>query len=194
MFQAGIIKLCNKEKEGNRENTQNGSNSELEERVAKIENYLRSGSTIRAGGSRNTGTSTNISNQLNRQQKSQTKQQQANPSFSKETQKFWPEIVNNIKTQGKMGLYTNLIGTVATELNDMTIGIEFPNGMSAFGKTVLEKPESIKIISDMVSIAKGKEMHIKYIEGGNNTLDSQNNVETIENFANGMDLPFNVID
>lgn len=93
-----------------------------------------------------------------------------------------------------MGLYTNLIGTVATEINDMTIGIEFPNGMTAFGKTILEKPESTKIISDMVSIAKGKEMHIKYIEGGNNPQEAQNNVDTIENFANGMDLPFNVID
>lgn len=93
-----------------------------------------------------------------------------------------------------MGLYTNLIGTVAKEVNDMTIGIEFPNGMTAFGKAVLEKPENTKVISDLVSIAKGKEMHIKYIDGGKNTQESQTNVETIENFANGMDLPFNVID
>jgi len=116
------------------------------------------------------------------------------PKFSAETQKFWPEIINNLKSQGKMGLYTNLIGTVATEINDMTIGIEFPNGMTTFGKTILEKPENTKVISDLVSIAKGKEMHIKYIEGGNNAQEPQSNVETIENFANGMDLPFNVID
>ena len=116
------------------------------------------------------------------------------PKFSAETQKFWPEIINNLKSQGKMGLYTNLIGTVATEINDMTIGIEFPNGMTTFGKTILEKPENTKVISDLVSIAKGKEMHIKYIEGGNNAQGPQSNVETIENFANGMDLPFNVIE
>lgn len=93
-----------------------------------------------------------------------------------------------------MGLYTNLIGTVAKEVNDMTIGIEFPNGMTAFGKAVLEKPENTKVISDLVSIAKGKEMHIKYIDGGNNAQEPQTSVETIENFANGMDLPFNIID
>ena len=93
-----------------------------------------------------------------------------------------------------MGLFTNLRGTVATEINDMTIGIEFPNGMTAFGKAVLESPENTKIISDMVSIAKGKEMHIKFIDGGNSTQELQSNVDTIENFANGMDLPFNVID
>ena len=93
-----------------------------------------------------------------------------------------------------MGLFTNLRNTVATEINDMTIGIEFPNGMTAFGKAVLENPENTKIISDMVSIAKGKEMHIKFIDGGNSTQEPQSNVDTIENFANGMDLPFNVID
>ena len=126
--------------------------------------------------------------------KVELKQNGAKPKFSTETQKFWPEIVNNLKAQGKMGLYTNLIGTVAKEVNDMTIGIEFPNGMTAFGKAVLEKPENTKVISDLVSIAKGKEMHIKYIDGGNNPQNTQDSVETIENFANGMDLPFNVID
>ena len=193
MFQAGIIKLCNKEMVNNNERTQSGSNSGLEERVTKIENYLRSGSGMRAAGTKTSTTASANTNAANRKQQAKS-QEQTKPNFSKETQKFWPEIVNNLKSQGKMGLYTNLIGTVATEINDMTIGIEFPNGMTAFGKTILEKPESTKIISDMVSIAKGKEMHIKYIEGGNNTLEPQSNVETIENFANGMDLPFNVID
>ena len=93
-----------------------------------------------------------------------------------------------------MGLYTNLMGTVATEVNDMTIQIVFPNGMTTFGKAVLEKPENIKLISDMVSIAKGKEMHIKYAKSENTEAKPQSNVDSIENFANGFDLPFNVID
>ena len=196
MFQAGIIKLCNKEVEQTSTEISNGNtgNSRLEERVAKIENYLRSGNNIKDAETRGSTIQTNAVTSANRQQKVQAKQAQAKPNYSKETQNFWPEIVNNLKTQGKMGLYTNLRGTVATELNDMTIGIEFPNGMTAFGKTVLEKPESTKIISDMVSIAKGKEMHIKYIDGGKNQKKPTSSVETIENFANDMDLPFNIID
>ena len=202
MFQAGIIKLCNKEVEqmqtsGSNVNTGIGNSySGLEERVTKIENYLRSrngvssaNASIQVGAPGKNGDK-NISNTS----KNKAETTGIKPKFSAETQKFWPEIVNNLKSQGKMGLYTNLIGTVATEINDMTIGIEFPNGMTAFGKAVLEKPENTKVISDLVSIAKGKEMHIKYIDSGNNSQEPQSNVETIENFANGMDLPFNVID
>ena len=55
------------------------------------------------------------------------------------------------------------MNTKAKEINDMTVGIEFPNGMTSFGKTVLEKPENIREISNLVSIACGKEMQIKYI-------------------------------
>ena len=201
MFQAGIIKMCNKENETSNVSTPRGTsfsadNNKLEERVAKIENYLRAGGTARGTGtSEYTKSSRSISsNTTSNVTKNKAESTVAKTKFSAETQKFWPEIVNNLKSQGKMGLYTNLIGTVATEINDMTIGIEFPNGMTAFGKAVLEKPENTKTISDLVSIAKGKEMHIKFIDGGNNPQDVQSNVDTIENFANGMDLPFNVID
>ena len=35
-------------------------------------------------------------------------------------------------------LYTNLLNTNAVEIDDMTVGIEFPKGITPFGKTVLE--------------------------------------------------------
>ena len=193
MFQAGLIKQCNQET-NNTEVAAIGSHTGLEERITKIENYLRSGNIVRTGNSVNSNKTGNIQRKNSNRQTGQSVKQDAKPKFSGETQKFWPEIVNDLRSKGKMGLYTNLIGTVATEINDMTIGIEFPNGMSAFGKTILEKPENTKIISNLVSIAKGKEMHIKYIDSGNLDNKPQSNVETIENFANGMDLPFNVIE
>ena len=65
------------------------------------------------------------------------------------------------KNNGKIMLYTNLLNTNAVEINDMTVGIEFPKGITPFGKTVLEKPENKTEISNQVSIACGKEMHIK---------------------------------
>ena len=189
MFEAGIIKLCNKET-SYMQNGGTSTSSDLESRVSKIENYLRTTSVSQ----RNNSIQPKVDKSTNKQQSSKQNKKEQQPTFSTKTEKFWPEIINTLKSQGKMGLYTNLLGTVATEINDMTIGIEFPNGITSFGKTVLERPENTKVISDMVSIAKGKEMHIKFIDSGNNTHDTENNVETIENFANGMDLPFNVID
>ena len=75
----------------------------------------------------------------------------------------------------------------------MTVGIEFKNGMSAFGKTVLEKPENIREISKMVSMACGKPMDIKYIS--NDTQVNQiSQEESLQQFANDSDIPFNVIE
>ena len=195
MFQAGIIKLCNSQVSTSVASASGGVNVNegLEARVAKIENYLRGNNIVQNSSARAIKTQNNVI-QTKKQTETRTNKKNEQPKFSGETQKFWPEIINDLKSKGKMGLYANLRGTVATEINDMTIGIEFPNGMSKFGKTILESPENTKIISDLVSIAKGKEMHIKYIDGGNSNREQQNNVETIENFANGMDLPFNVIE
>ena len=76
----------------------------------------------------------------------------------------------------------------------MTVGIEFPKGMTAFGKTVLEKQENIREISRLVSIASGKEMQIKYITSQENKAKNISSEENIQNFANQSDIPFNIID
>ena len=87
-------------------------------------------------------------------------------------------------------LYTNLINTTAREINDQTIGIQFQKALTPFGKTVLEKQENIKQISDLVSMACGKEMHIKYIEPQQEVIIS--NEDEISNFANGNGIPFSI--
>ena len=89
-------------------------------------------------------------------------------------------------------LYTNLLNTKAVEINDMTIGIEFPNGLTAFGKTVLEKPENMNEIIKQLSVIYGKTMNIKLID-----LKTQNTVQKedgIEDFVKELDLPINIIE
>ena len=91
-------------------------------------------------------------------------------------------------------LYTNLLNTEAVEINDMTIGIEFPKGLTPFGKTVLEKAENMKEISNQVSIACGKEMNIKYIDTKPQQETQLTEEQEISNFASGFDIPFDVIE
>ena len=107
--------------------------------------------------------------------------------------KSWPKIVNDLKQNGKIVLYTNLINTTAVEMNDMIVGIEFPRGLTPFGKAVLEKPENVNEISKLVSMACGKEMQIKYING-NNQVHKLTNEEDLQNLANESDIPFNIIE
>ena len=204
IFQAGMIKLCNKEKT---------ENKGLEERVEKIEKYLKSGKIgvvqnsavmgANAQQARTTSAPNNFSPRATMAggtQATQTRRANTNTAkkmetrnYSSDAKQYWPEILTDLKQNGKIVLYTNLINTQAKEINDMTVGIEFKNGMSAFGKTVLEKPENVREISKMVSMACGKPMDIKYIS--NDTQVNQiSQEESLQQFANDSDIPFNVIE
>ena len=204
IFQAGMIKLCNKEKT---------ENKGLEERVEKIEKYLKSGKIgvvqnsavmgANAQQARTTSAPNNFSPRATMAggtQATQTRRANTNTAkkmetrnYSSDAKQYWPEILTDLKQNGKIVLYTNLINTQAKEINDMTVGIEFKNGMTAFGKTVLEKPENVREISKMVSMACGKPMDIKYIS--NDTQVNQiSQEESLQQFANDSDIPFNVIE
>ena len=194
MFQAGIINLCNKEQK---------DNSAIEERITKIENYLKSGN-ISVSRSSNIQTNT-IASRMPASNNTRMVQNVPINNSNVNTQKtlkknyptgadkYWPQIVNDIKTSGKIVLYTNLLNTRAVELNDMTVGIEFPNGLTSFGKTILEKQENKREISNLVSMACGKEMQIKYITGQSETKTITNE-DTIQNFAKDQDIPFEIIE
>lgn len=219
MFQAGMIKLCQprtmSENSVQSNGIQNGQNfsSNLEARVAKIENYLRNNRNVFQNGIANMNTSTNIaeksvSNNLNNSgnssnlnsavKRTKTRSNSNNTTatttkFSRNSEEYWPQILNDLKQRGKRVLYTNLMGTNAKEINDMTVGIEFPNGMTSFGKLVLDKQENMREISNLVSMACGKEMQIKYIVPEQNT-HKVTREENLQNLANESDIPFNIID
>ena len=191
MFQAGIIKLCNKQAE---------ASSNLEERVEKIEKYLKSGKGVVAQAvpvqniqSTAPRMVTNQTSQQRNINKKTSAQNNITKKFSNKSEEYWPQIMNDLKQNGKIVLYTNLMNTKAKEINDMTVGIEFPNGMTSFGKMVLEKQENVKEISNLVSIACGKEMQIKYITPQEN-MKQITNEENLQNLANESDIPFNIIE
>ena len=198
IFQAGIINMCNKQKE---------DDSSLKERVEKIEKYLKSGNISVTNNARPQSVPTsamyaqNVVN-TNRVQPSTRSSSNSNNTkttvtpqkkYSKEAASYWPQIINDIKSSGKIVLYTNLMNTKAVELNDMTVGIEFPNGLTSFGKTVLEKQENKREIENLVSIACGKEMQIKYISN-QNIPRQMTNEDNLQNFAKEQDIPFEIIE
>ncbi len=97
----------------------------------------------------------------------------------------WNKVIQDLKSNGKMMLYTNLINTTAKIINDMTVGIEFKNGITPFGKTVLEKPENMQYLVRLVSQICGKEMRVKLVDlkAGGSASNTNDN-----------DLPFNIIE
>lgn len=193
MFQAGIIGLCNEKAE---------SATGLEKRVEKIEKYLRNGSAskIQPSAAQIMG-QTPVINYENKEIQKQNlnsnniakKIETKNTKGVQNAKNFWPNVMEELHSKGKVVLYTNLIGTTAKEINDMTVGIQFQKELNAFGKTVLEKQENKKELSDLVSIALGKPMQIKYIVNSpvETNITPVNNIESI---AEGNDIPFNIID
>ena len=190
MFQAGIIKLCNKD----------ACNFEkIEERVEKLEKYIKEGKVVSNVAMPTYVEPKVVLNNTPRQENTQTKTKPQKPQattkkFSDKSEEYWPQIVNDLKQSGKIVLYTNLMNTKAVEINDMTVGIEFPNGLTSFGKTVLEKQDNIREISNLVSMACGKEMQIKYIVPEQKNLHKVTNEENLQNFAKESGISFNVID
>lgn len=194
IFQAGLIKLCNKQ--------QGNTNSDLERRISELEKQIKSGMVVQSANvlEKKQSLTSNIQHPTSsgtQHQKNEITENKTTNTVSSIKQgpvsQEWPNILNDFKSNGKIMLYTNLLNTNAVEINDMTVGIEFPNGMTPFGKTVLERPENKNELIKQLSMVSGKEMNVKYID-----LKQENaNVlkeDTVENMMSGLDIPFNIIE
>lgn len=207
MFQAGIIKLCSKEV---------GTGGNVEERLEKIENYLKSGKLQVASNNNNsnvgytsntvssprmqvtqnvnTTSTTGVGQNMSSTGTSFIARQNTNTKkYSNDLSKSWPKIVSDLKQNGKIVLYTNLMNTRAEQVNDTTVEIKFQKGMTAFGKAVLDKQENIKELSSLVSMACGKDMQIRYVSDAQNQPVEHNPEDDIQKLANEADIPFNIM-
>ena len=203
VFEAGIIRLCDKELEStsstNSGNSQTGESSninagEIYARLEKIENYLRAGGGVSRAQASLTGNKTIASTGTKPNTQASATDAIAGIGKDKKPAQYWQQVVNNFKQNGKIMLYTNLLNTNAVEINDMTVGIEFPKGITPFGKTVLEKPENKMEISNQVSIACGKTMQIKYIDAKPQDVGEVSEESELSNFASKFDIPLDVIE
>ena len=175
VFQAGIIRLCNK--------AENSGFEEFEKRIQKIEETLENG--VKA--------EQNITpKQVERTAgKAEEKPKKAAKPMASATPgqyiKNWGNIVNTFKQNGKVMLYTNLVSTKAKEVNDSTIAIE---GLTPFGKTVIEKPENMQELTRIISAEYGKEMRIQSACN----IPCTNESCGIEKMVGNVDIPINIIE
>ena len=173
LFQVEIIKLCSDEiieepKKVNKKSTEN-----------KIEDA---------------GISSNAQHNDKKQEDNRLKKENLIQAISKfDSAKGWKNILDELRQSGKIMLYSNLLKAKPIELNDMTIGISFPEGLNAFGKSILEKQENIIELSKIISMEYGKDMKVRIIENVE-SLPKKEEKSELENMANNLDIPFNVIE
>lgn len=195
ILQTGLIKLCNKQSVKNEKagNSQNTGNDDLERRVTKIENFLRAGNFAKASLSSNgalTQENKDIKPTENASNVESNIAQVAKPKYQGKTQDYWPKIVDDYKKSGKMFMYMNLKGTVAKEINDMTLEVEFPKGMNEVAKDFLARPDIKQNLRETIHLASGKEMQIKFVDTNDVKRASSNE---FEQFIENNNIPFNVI-
>lgn len=190
ILQTGLIKLCNNEMASNNVGTVQpkvaNDNTDLERRVTKIENFLRAGNFAKASNS-------GVKYSVQGTEKGTKEESKVipKPKYKGKTQDYWPKLVEDFKQEGKMFMYINLAGTTAREINDMTLEIDFPSGMSKVAKDFLSRPDTKQNLKETVHLASGKEMQIKFVEEKQD--DSDSNFNEFEKFIGDNDIPFNII-
>ena len=181
MFQVAIIKLCIIAKPVDMEKEPVKKKPDDSKRSQNLTN--------------STAKSQAIYNKVEKEEKEDKKENKDNnnANTSKKGLEGWKDVVDGLKQSGKILLYTNLINSQAVEINEFTVGIQFPKGTSPFGKTILERPENIHELSKLVSMQYGKEMRVKILDKAVSVEEPKNN-NPIETVANDLDIPFNIID
>ncbi len=187
LFEVAMIKLCNPEE------AKKADSQDLEDiynRLNKLEEKIKSD---------------NFSKTSEEKPKETSKEAKTNnvpkPKVEKVTDlkidklDFWPKIIENLKEQRKMMLVSNLLNTVATMLNDLTVGIVFQNGLTPFVKSIMEKPENIQEITRLVSIECGKQMTIKLLDCQDEILQKKLKEKSPEKqVIDELDIPVNIIE
>ncbi|MFR2533929.1 MAG: DNA polymerase III subunit gamma/tau [Clostridia bacterium] len=198
LFQVGMIKLCNGQ------NTQNHTeNTQIEQLTQKVEKLQQQINQLSQGViHKEVKNVDNDTSRIPAPPISQKRVEEPIQNTSKtqshikegDTLNNWPKIVGDLKTAGKIMLYTNLMNTTAKQMNDMTIGIIFPNGLTSFGKTILEKSENVAELEKRISMECGKAMRVQYIDSKTQKTNQVPEVNPIESLAQDLDIPFQVIE
>lgn len=161
---------------------------ELENKVDKISNLVIHNSGTNVDNS--TEKTTSVRKIQNRQVQNGPTNIVKNFEVKGKKVEGWGKIVTGLKDSGKIMLYTNLMNTTATEVNDMTVGIVFPNGITPFGRSILDKPESINELTKVVSLEYGKPMQVRYIDAKR----PEQSKDLVGEIAKEIGMPINVIE
>ena len=186
LFQVEIIKLCSEKlietvvETVDKDNEKQVKNAGKTVEVTKQYEY-------------NSNTSGVKTQYINSKTDSKTNFAQAISKFGEA--KGWKNVLDELKQNGKIMMYSNFLKSKAIELNEITIGISFPEGINAFGKSILEKPENIIELSKAVSMEYGKDMKVKIIENVDSLPKKQEKSnDQLEKMVEEYNIPLNIIE
>ena len=187
VFQVGILKLCSQEMYYEKAVVLNKTNGSTGNTTQLSKNNIKSKKDDE--NNKNTVQENNEKTQENDINTSNKKEQPMQKAV------FWNKVIDTLKKDRNQILCSNLIGTNAIVIDDMTVGIEFPEGINSFRKSIIEKSENINELRRLVSIECKKDMRIKLIDGKNkDNIDLKEETKTQNNDSLGIGININIID
>lgn len=188
VFQVGIIKLCSNETKSLEERVEALENSVKAGNFGNtkslqgmpFQNYIPMNQAENSKSNVSTNVAQNVENANQNSEQNATSSKPANtpstkPNAAQNASKlnqaksqaapFWENVINTLKEERQPMLYSNLMNTRGVLIDDMTFGIQFPNGLNSFGKSIIEKPENMSELKRLVSIECKKDMRIKLLDG-----------------------------
>ena len=192
MLQVEVIKLCSKESS---EASATGL-EDINNRITKLEQKIKNiGSMDFSKVEKNP--ENQPSSNANAQKVATTQKSEDNKKVDTSKIKgldFWPKVIDTLKKSGKILVATNLLNTKLVEINDMTIGIIFINGLTPFVKTVLEKPENHTELVRLISTECGKTMQVKLLDSNDNIVKKKAEESALSEATKDLDISINIID
>lgn len=191
MFQVTIIKLCNEVSTSSTVSSgdSGASSKEVEDLKYKINRLEKQITQLQNAPRAVASSSTSQESKTQYAIKPEVKKS-TNVKLGDKVQN-WPKIIDNIKQEGRISLSSILMTSSANEINDMTVGINFENGLTPFRKDILEKPENMSEIVKQVSMELGKPMRVVLVD---NNEEIVSKTDTFSDISNGLDIPINIID
>ncbi len=206
LLEVALIRLC--------DGSFNADTASLSERLALLESKLANGqfvlNTVPGNGgsgvsSETAGYDVDIPAAAKHPSKNKalsTAQQQGSGTHKKETLAIWSDIVNDLKSSGRMALYAYLIDTKAVMLGDSLVGIVLDGGGKGHIKMVLSKQENLKILENAVGKRLGREVRVKSVDedslgtaGGAVKAEERDElVDKARDIASRLNIPLNIID
>jgi len=113
----------------------------------------------------------------------------------------WDSVLEELKSCGRIVLYTNLLDTKAVELDDKKICIVFGEG-KGFNKMLCSRAENIEIIEKAVAKVLGREVRVRCIDDDafaekrdkEKAAQKDELMEKARDIAQKLNVPFNIID
>lgn len=191
MFQVEIIKLCNDTQTREIRDTSDNSKEvedlkyqigRLEKQITLIQNSAQTMPSSESG---------DISKAKKIPIAGKTEVKKSSNINLGEKVQNWTKIIDQIKQEGRISLSAILMQSSANEINDMTVGINFENGLTPFRKEILEKPENMSEIVKQVSIELGKPMRVVLVDNNEEIVAKTDNFSDI---SKSLDMPINIIE